>query len=160
MLCDAVLLNGTAIVDEAMLTGESIPVMKSAILSSEAEFNRKHHFKHIIFAGTKVIQTRFYGNEKIKAVVIRTAFQTAKGELVRTILFPKPVDFKFNRHIKQFIIIMAIIALSGFIYTVVIKINRHDEVADIIIKALDLITIGINKHKVRLSRFKDKYSSV
>ncbi|CAG2116635.1 unnamed protein product, partial [Medioppia subpectinata] len=94
-------------------------------------------------SGTKVIQTRYYGLEKVKAVVIRTSFQTAKGELIRSILFPKPVDFKFNRHVIQFVYIMLCIAISGFIYTFVIKIKRKDAVGDIFIKALDLITIAV-----------------
>ncbi|CAG2111868.1 unnamed protein product, partial [Medioppia subpectinata] len=94
-------------------------------------------------SGTKVIQTRYYGLEKVKAVVIRTSFQTAKGELIRSILFPKPVDFKFNRHVIQFVYIMLCIAISGFIYTFVIKIKRKDAVGDIFIKALDLITIEV-----------------
>lgn len=32
----------------------------------------KDHAKHVLFCGTEVIQTRFYGNQKVKAVVIRT----------------------------------------------------------------------------------------
>lgn len=32
----------------------------------------KEHAKHVLFCGTEVIQTRFYGNQKVKAVVIRT----------------------------------------------------------------------------------------
>jgi len=31
MPCDLILLNGTAIMNESMLTGESIPVIKSAL---------------------------------------------------------------------------------------------------------------------------------
>ena len=143
MHCDVVLVNGNVIVDESMLTGESVPVIKSGIPFSHSEFNRKQHFKHIIFAGTKVIQTRYYGLEKVKAVVIRTSFQTAKGELVRSILFPKPLDFKFNRHISQFLCIMGFIAAVGFVYTFIIKFDRNDDIGSIIIKALDLITIGI-----------------
>ena len=51
MYCDVVLVNGNVVVDESLLTGESVPVIKSGIAFSYAEFNARHHFKHIIFAG-------------------------------------------------------------------------------------------------------------
>lgn len=143
MHCDAVILSGNVIVDESMLTGESVPLTKTPIPSTNSLYNKKHHFKHILFSGTKVIQTRYYGGEKVMAVVVRTGFQTAKGELVRSIMFPKPIDFKFNRHIHQFIFLMACIALLGFIYTVWLKIRRNDPIDDILVKALDLITIVV-----------------
>jgi cation-transporting ATPase 13A3/4/5 len=38
---------------------------------------------------------------------------------------------------------MACIALSGFIYTVVLKLRRNDPIGDILVKALDLITIVV-----------------
>lgn len=49
-------------------------------------------------------------------------FSTAKGELVRSIMHPKPVDFKFNRDTYIFVAILAAIAGVGFIYTVVIMV--------------------------------------
>lgn len=51
-------------------------------------------------------------------------FSTAKGELVRSIMHPKPVDFKFNRDTYIFVAILAAIAGVGFIYTVVIMVCR------------------------------------
>jgi magnesium-transporting ATPase (P-type) len=71
----------------------------------------------------QVIQTRFYGNEKVRAVVLRTGFLTAKGSLVRSILYPPPADFKFDQDSYKFIGILAAIAAIGFLYTHVLKVN-------------------------------------
>ncbi len=87
-------------------------------------YDSKEHAKHTLFCGTKVIQTRYYNNVKVRAVIIRTGYQTAKGELVRSIMFPKPVDFKFNRHIHQFIGFLSFLALIGFVYTIILKAYR------------------------------------
>jgi cation-transporting ATPase 13A2 len=55
-------------------------------------------------------------------VLMLTGFMTAKGELVRSILFPKPVDFKFTQDSLKFIGCLALIALIGMIYTVVLMV--------------------------------------
>jgi cation-transporting ATPase 13A3/4/5 len=52
-----------------------------------------------------------------------SGFLTSKGELVRAILYPKPVDFKFNRDTYLFVGILASIAGIGLIYTVIVKVK-------------------------------------
>jgi cation-transporting ATPase 13A3/4/5 len=71
----------------------------------------------------QVIQTRFYGNEKVRAVVLRTGYLTAKGSLVRSILYPPPADFKFDQDSYKFIGILSAIAAIGFLYTLVLKVR-------------------------------------
>lgn len=106
-------------------------------------YNSKEHAKHTLFCGTRVIQTRYYNNLKVRAIVIRTGYQTVKGELVRSIMFPKPVDFKLNRHIQNFVTFLSCLAVIGFFYTLVLKTYRGVNWSDILIKSLDLITIVV-----------------
>lgn len=66
MPCDAVLLTGNCILNESMLTGESVPVTKTPIPSSkEIMYDTKEHARHTLYSGTKVIQTRYFGTEKV-----------------------------------------------------------------------------------------------
>uniref|UniRef100_V5IBW0 P-type ATPase A domain-containing protein n=2 Tax=Ixodes ricinus TaxID=34613 RepID=V5IBW0_IXORI len=150
MQCDAVLTAGNCIVNESMLTGESVPVVKTPLPnpgvsqpSLDVPFHPKEHARHTLFCGTRIIQTRYYGTESVEALVVRTGFLTAKGELVRSIMFPKPVDFKFNRHIKNFLLFLASLASIGVIYTVVLKVMRGVAASSIIVRSLDVVTIVI-----------------
>ena len=53
-------------------------------------------------------------------------FLTSKGELVRSILYPKPVDFKFQRHSYYFILFLAAVACIGFIYTIILMVSKRN----------------------------------
>ncbi|OWA51300.1 putative cation-transporting ATPase 13A3 [Hypsibius exemplaris] len=145
MVCDAALIAGNCIVNESSLTGESVPVTKTP-LNPEHEneiFKIRAQARHILFSGTRVLQTRFYGNELVKAVVIRTGFMTSKGELVRSIMFPAPVDFQFYRHTYMFVGMLAAVASCGLVYSVALRMYRAEPWKSIIIRSLDLITIAV-----------------
>ncbi|XP_070560525.1 polyamine-transporting ATPase 13A3-like isoform X2 [Ptychodera flava] len=147
MTCDAVLISGTCIVNESMLTGESVPITKTPLPydpDAPAEtYNAELHKRHTLFCGTDVIQCRRTGDEYVLAVVVRTGFSTAKGTLVRSILYPKPMDFKLHRDAMRFIGVLAIIAMIGFVYVITIKILHDATIKDIIIKSLDIFTIAV-----------------
>ena len=51
--------------------------------------------KYILFWGTKFVQKRKMGNPLW--IVIQTGFKAFKGNLLSSILYPKPDDDKFTR---------------------------------------------------------------
>lgn len=86
-------------------------------------FDLKEHARHVLFCGTKVIQTRYIGTEKVLGIVINTGNITAKGGLVRSILYPPPVDYKFEQDSYKFIMLLSVAAGVGFLFTLVTKVN-------------------------------------
>ena len=54
-VCDMILLEGECLVDEAVLTGESVPCSKIQLPKDSEIFNSKKNRKNIIFCGSKII---------------------------------------------------------------------------------------------------------
>ncbi|TQS36863.1 hypothetical protein Golomagni_02679 [Golovinomyces magnicellulatus] len=153
--CDSLLLAGDCIVNESMLTGESVPISKSPTtlealqnLNLGAASIAPEVAKHFLFGGTKIIRAKrpledSNGDAVALAVVVRTGFNTVKGALVRSILFPKPSGFSFYRDSFRYISVMACIACLGFIASLINFIRLQLEWGLIIVRALDLITIVV-----------------
>ena len=72
--CDLILISGTCIVNESMLTGESVPIFKNSLPQTNQIFNPDEDQKYILFGGTKVIQTRSISGEDTLGIVIKTGF--------------------------------------------------------------------------------------
>ncbi|KAI7997321.1 putative manganese-transporting ATPase PDR2 [Camellia lanceoleosa] len=93
---DMLILAGSAIVNEAILTGESTPQWKVSIMGRGAEdkLSIRRDKTHVLFGGTKILQHTPDKSFLMKtpdggclAVVLRTGFETSQGKLMRTILF-------------------------------------------------------------------------
>ncbi|NWJ12226.1 AT132 ATPase, partial [Crypturellus undulatus] len=143
--CDVALLTGECMVNESMLTGESVPVMKTPLPAggrgAHAVYSPEEHRRHTLFCGTQVIQAKSYVGKEVLAVVTRTGFCTAKGDLISSILYPKPVSFKFYKDAVKFVMFLAILAFIGTLYSILILIKNQVPVGQIIIRALDLVTV-------------------
>ncbi|XP_074831739.1 polyamine-transporting ATPase 13A2 [Carettochelys insculpta] len=143
--CDAALLTGECMVNESMLTGESVPVMKTPLpngpQAGSMTYSPEEHKRHTLFCGTQVVQAKSYMGPEVLAVVTRTGFCTAKGDLISSILYPKPLSFRFYKDAVKFVLFLAALALMGTTYSIVILIKNQVPLKQIIIRALDLITV-------------------
>ena len=106
---DLLLLNGRAVVNEAMLTGESVPQVKESIRGDISSSNGKsektldlsrEHKRSVLFSGTVLMD--HHSEEEICSInkgvplppnkglicfVLRTGFDTAQGSLLRSLAY-------------------------------------------------------------------------
>lgn len=142
--CDITLLSGQCIVNESMLTGESLPVVKNALpVETQKIYSVDDDKTYTLYSGTKLIQARETGSSKVVGFVARTGFHTSKGKLVLSILYPKPNTFAFYTDSFKFIGVMFIIGMLGFTYSAVQMALLQVGIKKIIIRALDIITITV-----------------
>lgn len=118
MECDAVLITGTCTVDESMLTGESVPIAKVALSDDpSALYSVTGHKNSTLFGGTRVLHVHATDDAHVKAVVLRTGYATAKGELVRSILFPKNVNFRLRQDYIKCMMLFFVLGVPCMAYT-------------------------------------------
>lgn len=144
--CDALLVHGECVVNEAMLTGESVPVTKAeatheTVAHLQSDFTHPHLAKLVLYCGTRLLRCRADG--PVLAMALRTGFNTTKGSLVRSMLFPKPTGFKLYRDSFRYIGFMALVACAGFVYSTYNFVRLGVATRLIVLRALDLVTIVV-----------------
>ncbi|XP_053202977.1 polyamine-transporting ATPase 13A3-like [Panonychus citri] len=140
--CDAVLLSGSCTVDESMLTGESEPISKVALTDDpNTMYTPNSHKKNTLFCGTEIIHVQSSSDKiHVKALVVRIGYSTTKGELVRNILFPKPVNFQLKQDLIKCMILFFILGIPSMAYTAYIFVSFGASLYDTIIIVVDIAT--------------------
>lgn len=109
--CDLLILDGSCAVNEAMLSGESVPLLKEEAPATDERLSLKDNRKHILFAGTKLEKI----TTSLTCYVLRTGFCTEQGSLLNKML--KSEDIKYDREALRFILLLTIISLANSICT-------------------------------------------
>jgi len=142
MPCDCVLMAGGAVVNEAMLTGESIPVAKTPLPDQPTIYDSEEDKKYTIYSGTEVLQTKSSDlDTKTTAVVTRTGFTTLKGALIRHILYPKIPKFSFHTDSYKYLAVMLSMSIIGVVIQL-ISVNESTTF-QVVLKCIDLVTITV-----------------
>ena len=135
--CDCVLLSGETLMSESMLTGESIPVSKSA-----AHPGMPSTFKSLMAGGTLVLQVRSIKGAPVLARVRSTGFNSEKGRLVRSILYPSAGRDNPQRDGNRFVLfVMVPMAILGGV--LVLAYNAAHGAPNTLSFVMDLITIAV-----------------
>lgn len=123
---DMVVLDGSCIANEAMLSGESTPQLKEPITGREPEdvFSYVEDRNNILFGGTKVLQVTGPSPESplippdngAVAYVVRTGFATQQGKLVQTIIYSTERITANNLESLLFILFLLVFAVAASAY--------------------------------------------
>jgi len=159
--CDVLILNGKAIVNEAMLNGESLPQMKDSISNLYKIYQNPNlildikdtHRNLAIFSGTKIVQIEQSDNSLpvnikknppdngIICLVLKTGFSSYQGKILHKILFYKEKkQFNFKRNQMIIITFLFIISFLASIHILIEAQKREELSYGIILRIIIIIT--------------------
>ncbi len=194
--CDVLLLTGSCVMSEAMLTGESAPVLKAALpLDSPTALlmpDSDRDSKHILFSGTKVLQAKggaappvalnaaaaaggpdgeagtggprclwefpvsgkgggaaavagaiTFSETPALGLVLKTGFSTARGQLIRGILFPVESGVDFEKQTLLFLRLLLLVLACGIGFQVAIYSHNGVGGMKTFLDALNLVTVAV-----------------
>ncbi|CAI6330732.1 unnamed protein product [Periconia digitata] len=161
--CDMLLLEGSAIVNEAMLSGESTPMLKESVqlrpgdATIEPEGLDKNAF---LYGGTKVLQVS-HGNtaqdenasaaklpsnvppppdKGAIAVVMKTGFETSQGSLVRTMIYSTQPVSANNVEALFFILFLCVFAIAASWYVWVKGVEQDRKRSKLMLDCILIVT--------------------
>ena len=128
-------MSGSAIVNEAILTGESQPLVKDSIavlnnIEEALDINGEHK-EHCLHSGTEILQftqSENYkdeisqlapipdGVEGIVCYVLKNGFETKQGKLMRVILFSQDRVTIEQPEVYLYMLILLVFALAASYY--------------------------------------------
>ncbi|EAY03319.1 hypothetical protein TVAG_173640 [Trichomonas vaginalis G3] len=146
--CDLVILKGRAVVNEAMLTGESTPQLKDTVdgLPLDTTLNTEKHRRHIIFGGTRIEQIisakdKTLPEEGTLCYAISTGFGSAQGRLLRTIMFGSQYDqTKFRDSYKILGLLSSVSVIATLYYYFSAKTDSDSTIFRLIVNSLMIFT--------------------
>ena len=142
--CDCVITSGRVVVDESMLTGESVPMTKTPLDESSLRPNEPRpdltkRSATLLYSGTVVK----YVSPGSIAVVYKTGFRSAKGLLVAALLIPKEEMLKFFADTMQAMGFMVIVTSCIFAWSAVELQNYDVPPLEIFLAFLTALTISV-----------------
>ncbi|ANZ74639.1 BA75_00390T0 [Komagataella pastoris] len=125
--CDLILVDGSCIVNEAMLSGESTPLLKESIKLRPAtdSFDPEGLDKNsILHGGTSCLQVSSPENTSVPlapdggalAIVTKIGFETSQGSLVRVMIFSSERMSVANKEAFFFILFLLVFAIVASWY--------------------------------------------
>ncbi|WEW58390.1 putative cation-transporting ATPase 1 [Emydomyces testavorans] len=159
--CDILMIGGGAIANEAMLSGESTPLLKDSIeLRPEDERIDPNGLdkNSFLYGGTKVLQINQprwnpdenTDNVRLKVppppdngalgVVIRTGFETSQGSLVRTMIYSTEPVSANNVEALLFILFLLMFAIAASWYVWQEGVSRDRKRSKLLLDCILIIT--------------------
>ena len=114
---DCIIFNGTCVVDQSTLTGETIPIIKRGIIQGDPikSYNK-------ILAGSKCLQKK---SKKVFCIVTAIGFDSFQGNLISSMTVKKLMPFKFYEDLtKLFSMFLAFFLL--FLVFIFLRDIRND----------------------------------
>ena len=155
--CDCVLLSGSAVVNEASLTGESVPQMKECInpeVSKDQPLDMNGvHKVHVLYSGTSLMQhSAKTDSESVRVTVktpdggclcyvVQTGFSSTQGKLMRMMEFSSEQvtgDAK-ETLILLFILLVFALAASYNVYVQGVKDGKRSQY-ELVLRCIMIIT--------------------